>query len=416
MAITDFICPKCDRPLSLTDAIDPANMECVVCGTPLINSKEDTQALPNLAELARREREGLPPQDGPPRLNPRLKRLETRRRSRTREFSNEKVPPLRSKTASIPKQTHPPKPKEKLFGKFKILNRLGEGGLGTVYRAVNSVADREVALKMIRPEFAKEDEANMQRFHREATAAAGLFHPNIVTLYSSGEEKGQHYLELEYVDGPSAESLVKKKGKQSVAIAVRIVKDVARGLLEAHSKNIVHRDIKPDNILLSSDGNAKIADIGLAKGYGEGVDRETMMMQLTQGGMAVGTPHYMSPEQCEAAELDGTSDIYSLGCTFYYLLTGEPPFPGDDIINVMREHLLGFPQDLRERNENVSDELNGIIVKMMDKIPDKRYPSMSALIEDLDLLDVTKKKKAAETGEKKDETESTYWMGMFGND
>jgi serine/threonine-protein kinase len=268
---------------------------------------------------------------------------------------------------------------------------------------------------MIRPEFAKKDEANMQRFHREAATAAGLVHPNIVTLYSSGEEKGQHYLELEYIDGPTAESLVKKKGKQSVAIAVRIVKDVARGLLEAHNQNILHRDIKPGNILLSSDGNAKIADFGLAKGYGEGVDKETMMMQLTQEGMAVGTPHYMSPEQCEAAELDGTSDIYSLGCTFYFLLTGEPPFPGDDIMKVMRQHLLEFPQDLREKNEKVSDDLNGIIVKMMDKIPDKRYPNMSALVEDLDALDVTKKKKAAETGEKKDETESNYWS-MFGND
>jgi serine/threonine-protein kinase len=344
--------------------------------------------------------------------------LETRRRSKTREFSNEKVPPLRSNSKKTAKPAPPPKetPKEEHFGKFKILKRLGEGGMGTVYKAINTLVDREVALKMIRPEFAMEDEANMQRFHREAMAAAGLIHPNIVSLFSSGEEKGQHYLELEFVDGPSVESLVMQKGKQSVGIAVRIVKDAARGLLEAHSGNIVHRDVKPDNILLSSDGNAKIADFGLAKGYGEGVDHLTMMTQLTQPGMAVGTPHYMSPEQCEAADLDGSSDIYSLGCTFYYLLSGEPPFPGNDIMKIMHQHLLGFPEDLREENQNVPDELNDIIGKMMNKIPDKRYPNMSALIKDLNALDLTAKKQSEDSDEKKDKSITTYWKGLFGKD
>lgn len=419
MAITDFVCPNCKRPLSLTDVVDPSDLRCVKCDTPLVNGKEETQSFSNPSQEILKDQEyASAPRPIPQRSDPKRKRLETRRRIKSREFSNEKVPPLRSKSGSTAKQATPPKeaPKEERFGKFKILKQLGEGGMGTVYKAVNTIVNREVALKMIRPEFAMADEANMKRFHREAAAAAGLIHPNIVTLYSSGEENGQHYLELEFVDGPSAESLVMKRGKQNVAIAVRIVRDAARGLLEAHSHNIVHRDIKPDNILLSSDGNAKIADFGLAKGYGEGVDSQTMMTQLTQPGMAVGTPHYMSPEQCEAADLDGSSDIYSLGCTFYFLLAGEPPFPGNDIMKIMHQHLLEFPADLRERNEHVTDDLNDIIVKMMNKIPDKRYPDMSALIKDLNTLDLTARKKPADSVEKKDKSITAYWLGLFGKD
>ena len=278
------------------------------------------------------------------------------------------------------------------FGDFEIQSVLGSGGMGKVYKAKHTKLNRTVALKVMKPEFAEMDPDHAARLQREAQAAAQLIHPNVVTLFSVGEHEGFAYIEMEYIPGPSAGKMVEDRGPLDLELAVRILRDSAAGLSAAHKLRIVHRDIKPDNILIHPDGMAKVGDFGLAKSFDDDQtspgESAELRANITMPGIAIGTPHFMSPEQCEARNLDGRSDLYSLGCTFYYLLTGAQPYRGESTMGVMRMHLFDPPPDITIDNPDMPDEVARLIFRMMEKDVDKRYQTAQELIADIDKLEL----------------------------
>jgi eukaryotic-like serine/threonine-protein kinase len=266
----------------------------------------------------------------------------------------------------------------KRFGDFELLARIGEGGMGAVYKA-RDMTGRMVALKVLNKDIAGDSEF-IKRFQREAKAGGALNHPNIVQAYAAGEEKGRPFLAMEFVDGESLRARLRRKGRLPEKEALAITRGVAAGLAHAHSHSFIHRDIKPDNVLLGSDGSVKVVDLGLAKSLEDD-------QRLTKTGIALGTPHYISPEQARGQkEVDHRCDIYSLGATLYLLLTGQVPFDGSTNAEIMLKHLkeeLDNPQDIVPE---ISDGTVMIISRMMAKKPEDRYANCLQLIEDLDLV------------------------------
>jgi len=269
----------------------------------------------------------------------------------------------------------------KQLGTFKLLKKLGEGGMGAVYLAEDTAVGRKVALKVLPQKFAK-DSVFLMRFRREAKAAGKLNHPNIVAAYSVGEEKGHHYYSMEYCEGEPLDSRLKREKVLAWDQAVHVTLHVARGLEHAHHHGFIHRDIKPANIFQGRDGTVKILDLGLSKNIG---DSEQSF--LTQTGVAMGTPHYISPEQTKGdRDIDGRTDIYSLGATLYHFITGQTPFDGGTAALIMMKHLsekLRNPQDLIP---DLPDGVVEVIQKMMAKDPADRYVDCADLIADLELL------------------------------
>jgi eukaryotic-like serine/threonine-protein kinase len=262
---------------------------------------------------------------------------------------------------------------------FKILRRLGEGGMGAVYLAFEAAAHRQVALKVLAPENAAV-QGSLDRFRREAKSGRSLNHPNIVRNFGAGQDdaSGLHYLVLEYVDGPSAHDLLERFGRLRVDDAVHIVLDVARALEHAHGSAIIHRDIKPANVLLTSAGLAKLSDLGLAK-------RTDEASHLTHARQGVGTPYYMPYEQALNAKLaDARSDLFAVGATLYHLLTGEVPFPGHNPMDVMEQKDAGVYLPARALNPEVPETLERILARLLARKPEQRYPSASDLIVDLE--------------------------------
>jgi serine/threonine protein kinase len=262
------------------------------------------------------------------------------------------------------------------IGRCRIEKLLGRGGMGSVYLARHSTLDVPVAVKVLPPHLAAQEKGLAERFLREGKIAARLKHPNVVAVMDADRdpETGLYYLVMEYVEGESLPERL-KRGPLDEKTALRIVRDVAKALGAAAAHGILHRDIKPANILLGRDG-AKLADLGLARG------REDT--HLTSSDATLGTPHYMSPEQIEdARKVDARSDLYSLGATFYHLLTGEPPFGGSTFINIFYNVTHAPVPDPRERNPRVSAEAARICMKLMAKAPADRYPAAAALLEDL---------------------------------
>jgi serine/threonine-protein kinase len=270
-------------------------------------------------------------------------------------------------------------PEPRSVGEYRLLRRLGEGGMGAVYLGYHEGQDRQVAIKIL-PDQLAGNQAYVDRFYREARHAAGLNHPNIVRGLSVGLDKasGRHYLVLEYVDGPSALALLQQYGRLSVGDAVHIALDVARALEHAHSRNVVHRDIKPDNILITRSGIAKLADLGLAKRMDEA-------SHLTATRQGFGTPHYMPYEQAlNAKYADARSDIYALGGTLYHLVTGLVPFPGENHLEVMDSKNRGQFAAAGSINPEVPPALDRILGKMLAREPRDRYQTASELIVDLE--------------------------------
>jgi serine/threonine-protein kinase len=262
---------------------------------------------------------------------------------------------------------------------FRILRTLGEGGMGSVFLAYDLREDRQVALKVLAPENATV-QGSLDRFRREGSSGQSLNHPNIVRNYGSGEDEhtGLHYLVLEYVDGPSAHELLERFGRLKVGDAVSIVLGVARALEHAHGTAIIHRDIKPSNILLTSAGIAKLSDLGLAK-------RTNETSHLTNARQGVGTPYYMPFEQAlNGKAADARSDLFALGATLYHLLTGEVPFPGAGLMDVMEKKEFGVYLPARALNPEVPESLERILARMLAPKPDQRYPSATDLIADLE--------------------------------
>ncbi|WP_310820877.1 protein kinase domain-containing protein [Stratiformator vulcanicus] len=267
----------------------------------------------------------------------------------------------------------------KELGDFRLLRRLGSGGMAEVYLAEQLSLKRKVAVKILRAETVDESETTMRRrFEQEATAAANLNHANIVQIYAIGEHEGLHFIAQEYVPGTTLRDYVSKKGPLDVLTALRIMRQVALALDAAASSGIVHRDIKPENILLTRKGEAKVADFGLAL-LTSGEER----MALTQAGVTMGTPLYMSPEQVNGGTLDNRSDIYSLGVTGYHMLSGSPPFRGETALAVAVKHLNETPPPLAERRPDLPTAVVQIVDRTMQKRPDRRYQSSKELAADL---------------------------------
>ncbi|MGY8771548.1 MAG: protein kinase domain-containing protein, partial [Pirellulales bacterium] len=268
------------------------------------------------------------------------------------------------------------------LGNYIILDKIGEGGMGVVFKARHKRMDRIVALKVL-PRESKKNKAVIDRFLREAQTAAKLTHPNIVATYDSDEAEDYHFIVMEYIKGSDLRARVKRRGPLSVSRAVDYVTQVARGLEYAHNEGIIHRDIKPANLLLDDQGTIKILDMGLARIE----DPEADQSDLTHHGATMGTVDYMPPEQAiDTKSVDRRADLYSLGCTLYFLLTGKPPFKGETMLVKMLGHREKSPPNLIRRRKDVPQQLNVIYQKLLAKSPDNRYQSAGELITALESI------------------------------
>ena len=262
---------------------------------------------------------------------------------------------------------------------FYILRRLGRGAMAEVYLAQQVSLGRQVAFKVLNADLAR-DPNYVRRFNHEARAAAALVHAGIVQIYEVGEDQGIHYIVQEYVPGRNLGEVVRGSGSLSPQLTLDILRQVTAALCKASSEGIVHRDIKPENIMLAKSGEVKVADFGLARVAGDaGVN-------LTQIGVTMGTPLYMSPEQIEGRELDSRSDIYSLGCTAYHMLAGKPPFTGDTPLSVAVQHLNQPPPPLVDSRPGIPPRLAQLVERMMAKKPGDRFTDPGALLDELHAL------------------------------
>ncbi len=264
------------------------------------------------------------------------------------------------------------------FGDYQVLRQLGQGAMAEVYLALQKSLNRNVALKVLRPSLSG-DENYVLRFHNEARAAASLVHANIVQIHEVGRINGTHFIAQEYVRGQNLGQYLKRHGPISVPLSLLIMRQACAALQRASEESIVHRDIKPENIMLSAKGEVKVADFGLARAQNDAVN-------LTQVGITMGTPLYMSPEQIEGKSLDSRSDIYSLGVSFFHMLTGTTPFTGDSPLNVAIQHLQNEPPDLASIRHDLPETLCRMVHRMIAKSPADRYQTPRDLLHELSSL------------------------------
>ncbi len=270
----------------------------------------------------------------------------------------------------------------KTVGGCRLLHRIGGGGMGGVFKAYHIALDLPVAVKILHGHLAEKDPVFIKRFIREARSAAQLQHPNIVGVLNVGFENGLHYLVMPFVGGGSAAAMLAREGRLSVEKVLRIAIEIARALVMAEEHTILHRDIKPANILFTEKGEAKLADLGLARHYMEAQDSG-----ITQTGIACGTPLYFSPEQAKGAkDLDIRSDIYSLGITLYHLLNGTPPFKGESAYVIFQKHVNEPLPPFDDFTPGVPEPVFKMIQKMTDKIPEERYQNAEELISALEVI------------------------------
>ena len=251
-----------------------------------------------------------------------------------------------------------------IIGKYRIEAELGRGGMGIVYRATDAATGTTVALKVLSREFSL-DPAYLKRFRRETEALTRLDHPNIVRIHHVGEDRGVHYYAMDFVEGRSLAALLSAGERFSIERTLDLAIHVAGALGHAHRAGIVHRDIKPGNILIGSDGKPKLTDFGIA--------RFTYATRMTRTGDIVGTPEYMSPEQAKGAAVEPPSDVYSLGIVIYELLTGRVPFEGATALEIIKKHQYEEPENIRELNRTIHDGLARIVMRMLAKDPKDRH-------------------------------------------
>ncbi len=265
-----------------------------------------------------------------------------------------------------------------VFGDFEVQKRIGRGGMGIVYRGRQLSLERPVAIKALKSSVAT-NESFIHRFTREAKTAAQIIHNNIVQIYYVGQEDHTFFIAMEYVDGKSVRDLINEQNAIPESQAVDIILQASLGLKKAHKQNVLHRDIKPDNLILNKQGEVKVADFGLALDLGES--------RVHAGPAKIeGSPHYLSPEQAMREEMTFASDIYSLGATLYHMVTGEPPFTGNSTAAIIAKHVTDYPRSPREINAGLSKGVCQLIQKMMAKRPDERISTMDEVIGQLNVM------------------------------
>ncbi len=255
-----------------------------------------------------------------------------------------------------------------LSDRYELEELVGSGGMSSVYRAHDRLLDRKVALKVLHEQYTGDAE-HVGRFRHEARAVATLSHPNIVTVIDRGEHDGRQFIVLEYVDGENLKELI-RRGPLPVATAVDLAIQISQGLAFAHQQGLVHRDVKPQNVLLDGDGQVKVTDFGIARSL-------DVQHGMTQTGTVLGTSDYIAPEQAQGQRVDEHTDVYSLGVVLYELLTGEVPFPGENFVAVAMRHINEPPPAIRDRRPDVSPRLEAAVQKAMAKDARDRFPSMA---------------------------------------
>lgn len=262
-----------------------------------------------------------------------------------------------------------------ISGRYKILNVIGGGGMANVYLAHDKILDRDVAVKMLRLDFANDDEF-IRRFHREAQSATSLAHPNIVTIYDVGEEANLYYIVMEYVNGQTLKQYIQQNAPVQVDKALDIMKQLTSAIAHAHQNQIIHRDIKPHNILIDDNGNVKITDFGIAMALSA--------TSITQTNSVLGSVHYLSPEQARGGMANNKSDIYSLGIVMFELLTGRLPFSGESAVSIALKHLQSETPSLKRWNPTIPQSVENIVLKATAKDPFHRYNDVYEMEQDLE--------------------------------
>jgi len=259
-------------------------------------------------------------------------------------------------------------------GRYRIMRKLGSGGMADVYLAEDEELGRRVAIKILNDKYAP-DEQFVERFRREAKNAAGLSHPNIVSIYDRGEAEGTYYIAMEYLDGRSLKELVVARGPLPIADAIAATRQVLAALRFAHRKGVVHRDIKPHNVMADADGRLKVTDFGIARA---GVS------QMTEAGSIIGTAQYLSPEQARGASVDQRSDLYSMGIVLYEMLTGEVPFTGESPVEIAMKHLSDTPRPPSLLRPDIPPDLDMVVLRALAKNPDDRFQTAEEMDAELE--------------------------------
>jgi Serine/threonine protein kinase len=270
-------------------------------------------------------------------------------------------------------------------GRYKIIKKLGTGGMATVYLAEDQELGRRIAIKILNSKHAA-DQQFVERFRREASSAAGLSHPNIVQIYDRGNAEGTYYIAMELIDGRSLKELVIQRGPSPILVAVNYGRQILAALRFAHRNGVVHRDIKPHNVLVDDEGRIKVTDFGIARAGAS---------EMTEVGSIIGTAQYLSPEQARGAPVDDRSDLYSVGVLLYELLTGEVPYSGDTPVEIAMKHLSAIPEPPSVKRPEIPPALDAVVLRALAKSPDDRYQSAEEM--DADLSAISKGMEISET-------------------
>src|SRR5437016_11696141 len=258
-------------------------------------------------------------------------------------------------------------------GRYRIVRKLGTGGMADVYLAEDQELGRRVAIKILNDRHAADD-SFVERFRREAKNAAGLSHPNIVSVYDRGTAEGTYYIAMEYLDGRSLKELIVSRGPAPVKTSVEYARQILAAVGFAHRHGIVHRDIKPHNVLIGPEGRLKVTDFGIARSGAS---------QMTEVGSIIGTAQYLSPEQARGSPVDQTSDLYSVGVVLYELLTGQVPFTGDTPVEIAMKHLSAVPEPPSAKRSEIPRDLDLVVLRALAKDPSERYQSAEEMDADL---------------------------------